>query len=48
MSAHQTGKMIQVKTSSKINTKLTKKTPPLKMVYQKKLLKMSTWRYQKR
>ena len=28
MSIHQTGKMNQVTTSSKINTKLTNKTPP--------------------
>ena len=36
MSTHQTGRMIQVKTSSKINTKTTKKTSPLKMMAQKK------------
>ena len=36
MSTHQTGKMIQVTTSSKIKTKTTKKTPPLKMTAQKK------------
>ena len=35
MSTHQTGKMIQITTSSKINTKMTKKTPPLKMTARK-------------
>ena len=35
MSTHKTGKMIQVTTSSKIKTKMTKKTPPLKMRVQK-------------
>ena len=36
MITHQTGGMIQVATSSKIKTKMTKKTPPLKMTAQKK------------
>ena len=31
MRTHQTGKMIQVTTSSEINTRITKKMPPLKM-----------------
>ena len=35
MSTHQRGKMIQVTTSSKIKTKITKKTPPFKMMAQK-------------
>ena len=43
MSTHQTGKIIQVTTSSKIKTKMTKKTLPLKMTAQKKLLEMRTW-----
>ena len=36
MSTHQTGKMIQVTTSPKIKTKMTKRMPPLKMTAQKK------------
>ena len=35
MSTHQKGIMIQVRTSSKIKTKMTKETPPLKMMAQK-------------
>ena len=35
MRTHQTGKMIQVTTSSKIKAKITKKVPPLKMTSQK-------------
>ena len=35
MSTHQTGKTTQVKTSSEINTKLTKKTLPYKITAQK-------------
>ena len=35
MSTHQTRKIIEVTTSSKINTKMTKKMPPLKMTAQK-------------
>ena len=36
MGTHQTGKLIQVTKSPKINNKTTKKTPPLKMTAQKK------------
>ena len=36
MSTHQTAKMIQLMTSSRINTKKTKKVPPSKMTAQKK------------
>ena len=36
MSTYKTGEMIQVTTSSKIETKMTKETPPLKMTAQKK------------
>ena len=32
---HQTGRMIQVTTSSKIKTEITKKIPPLKVTAQK-------------
>ena len=39
MITHQTVRMTQVTTSSKINTKMTKKTPPLKMMAQKKDLR---------
>ena len=35
MITHQKGSTIQVTTSSKIKTKITKKTPPLKMMAQK-------------
>ena len=43
MGTHQTGRMIQVTASSKIKTKMTKKTPPLKMTAQIYLLNMRTW-----
>ena len=36
MSTRNTGRLIQVTTSSKIKTKMTKNTPPLKMMAQKK------------
>ena len=35
MITHQKGRTTQVTTSSKIKTKITKKTPPLKMTAQK-------------
>ena len=38
ISTHQTGIMIQVTTSSKIKSKKNKKTPPLKMTVQKKIV----------
>ena len=48
MITHQTGRMIQVTTSSKTKTKMTKNTLPLKMTDQKKRLKTRTWSKQKR
>ena len=48
MSTYQTGIMFQVTTSSKIKTKITKKTPPLKMTAQKKIFKTKTQSNQKR
>ena len=47
ISTHQTRKMIQVTTPSKIKTKTTKNMPPLKVTAQEKLLKKILWSNQK-
>ena len=48
MSTHQTGKMTQVTTSLKNNTKRTKKATPSKIMVKKQKLKMRTLNKQKK